>query len=100
VAQITPPSTLVYLSLRDRADDWRWPHDGTAERPGVLALSWALVITPLPRGGSQLHIRLRINQIGRRFPELTAALGGLMDLATIVGLRFGLTERVLQPPGA
>jgi len=94
VAQITPPHTLVYLSLRDKADRWRWPFDGDAQRTGVLALSWALIITPTSRGGSQVHSRLRINQLGRRFPELSAAMGALMDLATIALLQRGLAERV------
>lgn len=88
---VDPRRALVYLSLRDRANGHRWPADGRADRPGVLALSWALVLTDLD-GRTRLHIRLRL----RVKHSWLAAAGGLFDWLTIQGLIAGLRERLAQ----
>jgi hypothetical protein len=86
---VDPPRALVYLSLRDRSDGFRWPADGRADRSGVLALSWALVLDDLG-GRTRLHIRLRMRVRHRAL----AAIGGLFDWLTIVALFRGLRERL------
>ncbi len=95
VAVLDPPRALVYLSLRDRKAGFGWPDEGR-RGPGVLALSWALVLDPAP-GGSRLHIRLRLEKIGGRAPGLLATAGGLADWATIALLERGLRERLPAP---
>ncbi|MDQ2751087.1 MAG: hypothetical protein M3Y44_16385 [Actinomycetota bacterium] len=92
LAVFEPPRTLVYLSLRDRGNNHRWPVDGR-RGPGVLALSWALVLES--RGpGSTLHIRLRVARAGRRWGRQIEVVGGLFDWLTIAGLHRGLRERL------
>ena len=44
--------------------------------------------------GTRLHLRLRINQVGRRAPWLVARIGGLIDEATVRPLFAGLAERL------
>lgn len=92
VAELEPRRVLVYLSLRDRRDAWRWPA-GDRLGPGVLAMSWALVLDPAP-GGSRLQFRMRITTLGRRVPRAVAAAGGLADWVTVALLERGLAERV------
>lgn len=94
VVTLDPPRALVYLSLRDRADSWRWPA-GASERTDVMAFSWALILDDLEGGGCRLHIRLR-GRFGRSRPprRLMAGLGGLLDYLTIVVMFAGLKERV------
>lgn len=84
VAVLDPPHALVHRSERGR--------------PGrdPLALSWALVLTPVP-GGTRLHLRLRISALGRRAPALVRTVGGLVDLATVAPLFAGLAERLRRP---
>jgi hypothetical protein len=84
------PNALVWHSLRDRANGHRWPSDPSdPSDPKVLALSWALVLRPVP-AGTRLHVRLRLRV---KHPVL-ARLGGLFDWLTIVLLFRGLRERV------
>lgn len=90
VAEIDPARALVFLSLRDKAAGHRWPADGRAERPGVFAMSWALVLTPSGERGTRLHLRLRL----RAHSSLLTAVGGLFDWATVVLLFAGLRERL------
>lgn len=92
VASLVPNRELIYLSLRDRADEWRWPASG-AVGPGVLALSWALLLDG-DATGTSLHIRLRISPSGSRSVGLIRTVGGFFDWLTIVGLRRGLAERL------
>lgn len=91
LAVLDPPHELVYLSLRDRSDRHRWPAGGRG--PGVLALSWALVLD----GDAErtvLHLRLRIARTGTRWRWLIETAGGFVDWVTIVGLQRGLRERL------
>jgi len=94
LAVLQPQQALVYLSLRDRGNHHRWPKDGS-RGPGVLALSWALVLEGDGRG-TTLHIRLRVARTGRRWATAIEALGGFFDWLTILGLHHGLRERVSQ----
>lgn len=81
VAEIRPPHALVYVSERAR---------GSGE---PLRFSWTHALTPAG-SGTRLHLRLRINRVGRRAPSLVAALAGLMDEATVRPMFAGLAERV------
>ena len=92
LAILQPERALVYLSLRDRSENHRWPATGR-RGPGVLALSWALV---LEGGGDRttLHIRLRVAPTARRWRRLVQAAGGVVDWLTIAGLERGLRERL------
>jgi hypothetical protein len=73
-------------------------HRSTRPRPGrdPLELSWALVLTPQGRR-TRLHLRLRINSVGRRAPALVATLAGLVDEVTVRPMFAGLAERLRQP---
>lgn len=75
VAGIAPASHLLYRSTR-----------------GSMSLTWCLRLTPLPGGGTRLHLRLRLSPVRHR--RLAETIGGLVDLATIAGLAGGLRERV------
>lgn len=86
VVTVDPPKALVHRSTRPRRDREH------------LELSWALVLTPLDGGRSRLHLRLRINAVGRRAPRLVATLAGLLDEATVRPMFAGLAERVAAPP--
>ncbi|MDT4960246.1 MAG: hypothetical protein QOD31_4045, partial [Pseudonocardiales bacterium] len=61
--------------------------------PGVLALSWALVLEGHDRG-TTLHIRLRVAPSGHRWSRAIEVVGGLIDWLTIVALHRGLRERL------
>ncbi len=92
LAVLRPQEALVYLSLRDRHDQHRWPADGR-RGPGVLALSWALVLESRDHG-TTLHIRLRVARTGHRWSRAIEVVGGLFDWLTIALLQRGLRERV------
>lgn len=85
VMAIDPPRSLVYRSERPRR---------TGE---PLVFSWAHVLTPTD-AGTRLHLRLRVDRIGRRAPAVTAALAGLFDEATVRPLFAGLAERLAADP--
>ncbi len=92
VADLQPQRAIVYLSLRDKGAGHRWPADGRADRPGVLALSWVLVLTPHGLGRTRLHLRLRTRIKGRRLsPE---PIFDAFDWATVELLFAGLRERL------
>lgn len=93
VAHVDPPHALVYLSLRQRGANWRWPADGIVG-PNVLAASWALVLFAEGSRSCVLHIRLRVNRVGRRAPALAHAAARGVDWLTIVALHAGLRERL------
>jgi hypothetical protein len=82
VVTLDPARALVY-----RRED---------ARPGrePMKVSWALVLAAAPGGGTRLHLRLRINSLGRRAPALVTTFGGLMDLATVGPMFAGLRERL------
>ncbi len=99
--QVDSPRALVYLSLRDPARGHRWPaSDARPPAPEVLALSWALLLSDDGRGGTDLHIRLRIDkgawrsQRGARRIALLRPFMDGFDWLTIVGLFAGLRERL------
>jgi uncharacterized protein YndB with AHSA1/START domain len=85
VVTVDPPHALVHRSTRPR--------------PGrePLELSWALVLTAAPPDRTRLHLRLRINALGRRAPALVTTVGGLIDEATVRPMFAGLAERVATP---
>jgi len=103
------------LAPGDVVPDWGGPDAAfevvTLERPRALVyrredarpgrepmrVSWALVLTAPPGGGTRLHLRLRINSLGRRAPALVTTFGGLMDLATVEPMFTGLRERLTAP---
>lgn len=92
LAVLLPECALVYLSLRDRNDAYRWPA-GDRLGPGVLAFSWALVLDG-DAHRTVLHIRLRVAPTGQRSARAVRALGGLLDWMTIAALNRGLRERL------
>lgn len=75
VDMLQPPTTLVHRDQRGRT-----------------SISWAITLTPVDRGGTRVHLRLRMAPVRR--VRLAETLGGLVDALTIVGLRAGLRERV------
>lgn len=92
VVTVTAPSALVFSSLRDRRDGWRWPQEGRAADPAVLAMSWALQLDPAEGDRTRLHLRVRLRM---RHPTGPAArLGDLLDALTTGLLFAGLSERL------
>lgn len=85
VVTVDPPHALVYRSERARKDE-----------SDPLVLSWALVLTDLGAGHPRLHIRLRINRLGRRFPGLFGTVGRTFDQLTVWLLFAGLSERMAE----
>jgi hypothetical protein len=89
---VEPNRALVYLSLRDKRHNHRWPTD--AGSASIVAFSWALILTE--QGAStRLHIRLRMRLTGSKLP--VAAFGGLFDWLTVRLLFSGLRERLSVP---
>ncbi len=84
VVAVEPERALVYTSTRPRRD---------ASLPPMV-MTWALVLTPVGDDETRLHLRLRIDRVGRRAPALVRELGGLMDYLTVAPLFLGLSERV------
>lgn len=74
VAEVQPPSHLLYRSLR-----------------GHTEFTWVLHLTPVGPG-TRLHLRLRMAPV--RHDRIAAVAGGAVDLATIAALAVGLRERV------
>ena len=89
---VDAPRALVWLSLRDRHDGWRWPADDR-RADHVLALTWALVLSPVGDSSTRLHLRVRIPRRGRLAP-LVEVGGGLVDALTVALLFAGLRERL------
>lgn len=98
VVTVNPPRALVYLSVRDRDNDHRWPESGPPYPASALVFSWALVLSaatgPGGSAASRLQLRLRVNRVGRRAPALVAFAAGLVDAMTVAPLFAGLAERV------
>ncbi|MDQ2811233.1 MAG: hypothetical protein M3Z75_04960 [Actinomycetota bacterium] len=84
VAAVTPPTALVYRSVRGRT-----------------AMTWSLTLIPLPVSGSpagehtRIHLRLRLAPVRRKWLADTA--GGFIDFLTIAGMAAGLKERLERP---
>ncbi len=78
VAQIEPPTTLVYRSERGRS-----------------TFSWAITLrADGPR--TRVLLRLRIAPVKRIW--LTKSIGELIDLLTVAGMAAGLRERLTTIP--
>ncbi|MGN6635322.1 MAG: hypothetical protein ACTHJ6_07645 [Oryzihumus sp.] len=92
VASVTKPASLVFTSLRDRRDGWRWPQEGRAADPEVLTMSWALQLDPADEDRTRLHLRVRLRM--RRPQGPAARLGDLLDAVTTGLLFAGLSERL------
>ena len=77
VAEIQPPSTLVYRSRR-----------------GATDVTWSITLEPVPGPSSatRIFLRLRLGPVRHRWLADTA--GELLDLLTIACLATGLRERV------
>lgn len=80
VAQIEPPTTLVYRSRR-----------------GPTEVSWSITLSPKGAGGTRVHLRLRLSPIRRKW--LAESVGGLFDLLTVAGMAAGLRERLRDRTG-
>jgi hypothetical protein len=91
---LAPPNAIVYLSLRDRSRRHRWPANEDPNARGILAFSWALVLTDVGVGESRLQIRLRLRRAG----TLASVFGGPLDYLTIALLFAGLRERLAAIP--
>lgn len=99
---VDPPHALVWSSLRQRSRTARWPAGNPDPwTPGladdVLALSWALILSPADRPasatGTRLHVRLRLRPRSRLEPVWKVA-GGAVDALTVGLLFAGLRERL------
>ena len=77
VAQITPPTALVYWSRR-----------------GHTSLTWSLTLEPADPepGRTRVHLRLRMAPV--RHQRLARTAGDLIDLLTVAGMAAGLAERL------
>ena len=95
VVSLEPPRALVYHSIRQRSNGWRWPEQDTPRPPDCFEFSWALVLEPAPGERSRLHVRLRAATPGGRSRPLLELGGGLVDYVTIELLVQGLRERLL-----
>ncbi len=92
VHSVDAPRSIVYLSLRDKRRDERWPTDDRQDRDDVLAFSWALVLRDAGGDSTRVHLRLRMKLRPTRLPVGT--IGGLFDWITVALLFRGLRERV------
>ncbi|MBA3339119.1 MAG: hypothetical protein H0T54_05130 [Geodermatophilaceae bacterium] len=95
VAIVEPEHALVYRSLRQKSRNWMWPEREDPLPDDVLALSWALVVTPVDQARSRLHLRLRMRTARERSPAMF--FGGLLDWVTVALLFTGLRERLAAP---
>ncbi|WP_141788305.1 hypothetical protein [Oryzihumus leptocrescens] len=95
VSSVTAPASLVFHSLRDRRNAWRWPQEGTGADPAVLAMSWALQLDPADGDRTRLHLRVRLRM--RRANGPASRLGDLVDAVTTGLLFAGLSERLRSP---
>jgi hypothetical protein len=75
VAEITPPTSLVYASRRGRTE-----------------LTWSITLAPDGSSATRVALRLRMAPVRHRLLARTA--GELLDLLTVAGLAAGLRERL------
>jgi hypothetical protein len=83
VAQIVPPSVLVYRSRRGRTN-----------------LTWSLALESASGdpGRTRVFLRLRMTPVRRKLLARTA--GELIDLLTVAGMAAGLAERLRSQEAA
>jgi hypothetical protein len=80
VAEIAPPTSLVYKSRRNRTD-----------------VTWSITLEAANAGASQrtrVHLRLRMAPV--RHKRLARTAGELLDLLTVAGMAAGLRERLTE----
>jgi hypothetical protein len=77
VAQITPPSALVYRSRRGRT-----------------SLTWSLALEPVTSEPGRTRVFLRLRMAPVRHKRLGGTAGELIDLLTVAGMAAGLAERL------
>ena len=82
VAEITPPTSLVYTSRRGRT-----------------SVTWSITLTPAdvsetPADASETRVALRLRMAPVRHTLLARTAGELLDLLTVAGMAAGLRERV------
>jgi hypothetical protein len=78
VAEIAPPTSLVYRSRRNRTD-----------------VTWSITLGAANAGAPQrtrVHLRLRMAPV--RHKRLARTAGELLDLLTVAGMAAGLRERL------
>jgi hypothetical protein len=78
VAEITPPTSLVYTSRR-----------------GKTTVTWSITLTPADASGTRVSLRLRMAPVRHKLLARTA--GELVDALTVAGMAAGLRERVTAP---
>lgn len=81
VLRIEPPSLLIYVSVKDAADD-------------NYLFSWVHQLRPLPSGGTQVYTRLRIRRSQHRLLNPLMGFMGIFDYLTVVAMYAGLRERL------
>jgi hypothetical protein len=77
VAQITPPTALVYRSQRGRT-----------------SLTWSLALEPASSEPGRTRVFLRLRMAPVRHKLLARTAGELIDLLTVAGMAAGLAERL------
>ena len=75
VAQIDPPTALVYRSRRGRTD-----------------VTWSITLVATGTDRTRVRMRLRLAPVRRVW--LAETVGGLFDALTVAGLAAGLRERL------
>lgn len=81
VAEISPPSALVYTSRRGRTD-----------------LTWSITLHPADLNGGQTRVLLRLRLHPVRRVWLARSAGEWVDALTVLGLAGGLRERLAPGP--
>jgi hypothetical protein len=81
VVELEPAAHLLFASTRGRTE-----------------LTWCLRLQGDDRGGTRVHLRLRLGPVRHRWTA--RHLGGVVDLVTVAGLAAGLEQRLerLEPP--
>lgn len=77
VAQITPPSALVYRSRR-----------------GHTSLTWSLSLESVGGELGRTRVLLRLRMAPVRHKHLARTAGELLDALTVAGMAAGLAERL------
>lgn len=80
VAQITPPTALVYWSSRGR-----------------ISLTWSLTLEPAGNDPDRTRVFLRLRMAPVRHKLLARTAGGLIDLLTIAGMAAGRQNACALP---